>query len=398
MADWDFILAPSTVAVEIRLDEVGTLLNSLKMLSAEDFHNGLHEWISRTAQEIGAERLKLNRQLWSVCEHLHADIQAPSFPEFLQAIKKIPAERVQEYLVEWLREKPNYPSDETLYSSREAYLNYVHALMSEHYTSKGETMDLDEWGETWDFFMNPMMVLELRVNEHLPFMWENYLKAEWKRVKPMLEEAVDAFSTLDYSSMNAFDAIEAVTGRNMRGKDFFEDKLERADKLVFTPNAHLGPYISWGESHIQRTFVFFFGARPPKNVKMKSTALSRSELLVRLNALADETRLKIIELLTQNEEMCAQDFITMLDLSQSSASRHLRQLTASGYLTERRRDVAKCYTLNPDRIRRHNSRHEGFPPQELNCQTPIRLSAARSDSTPSPFPIAKSRHGERGAN
>ena len=63
---------------------------------------------------------------------------------------------------------------------------------------------------------------------------------------------------------------------------------------------------------------------------MKSTALSRSELLVRLNALADETRLKIIELLTQNEEMCAQDFITMLDLSQSSASRHLRQLTHGG--------------------------------------------------------------------
>jgi len=349
VADWDFILAPSTVAVEIRLDEVGTLINSLKMLSAEDFHSGLHEWISRTAAEIGEERLKLNQQLCNVCEHLHADIQADSFPEFIQALKKVNPDSVGEYVVSWMREKPNYPGDEAMLTSRETYLNYVYALMNEHYTSKGETMDLDEWGENWDFFTQPALVME-KLNEHLPFMWEHYLKAEWKRVKPMLEEAVDAFSTLDYSNMTAYDAIEAVTGRNMRGRDFFEEKLERMEKLVFIPNAHLGPYISWGESHVQRTFIFFFGARPPKNVKMKSTALSRSELLVRLNALADETRLKMIELLTQNEEMCAQDFITTLDLSQSSASRHLRQLTASGYLTERRRDVAKCYTLNPDRI------------------------------------------------
>lgn len=349
MADWDFILAPSTVAVEIRLDEVGTLLNSLKMLSAEDFHNGLHEWIARTAQAIGEDRRKLNHKLFMLCEHLHADIQADSFPEFIKAIKSVKPERVPQYHLEWMREKPNYPGDEILLSNRQAFLDFIYATLNEHFQSKGETLDLDEWGETWDLFTQPKLMLE-SAQEHLSFMWDNYLKAEWKRVKPMLEEAVDAFSGLDYSNMSAYEAIEAVTGRNMRGRDFFEEKLERMDKLVFIPNAHLGPYISWGESHIQRTFIFFFGARPPKNAKIKSSALSRSELLVRLNALADETRLKIIELLTQNEEMCAQDFITMLDLSQSSASRHLRQLTASGYVTERRRDVAKCYTLNPERI------------------------------------------------
>jgi ArsR family transcriptional regulator, arsenate/arsenite/antimonite-responsive transcriptional repressor len=81
-----------------------------------------------------------------------------------------------------------------------------------------------------------------------------------------------------------------------------------------------------------------------------SPALSRSELLVRLSALADDTRLQILELLTQHDELCAQDVIEMLDLSQSAASRHLRQLTATGYLLERRREVAKCYSLNPQRV------------------------------------------------
>ena len=88
----------------------------------------------------------------------------------------------------------------------------------------------------------------------------------------------------------------------------------------------------------------------PRGTKAISTDLNRSDLLVRLVALSDDTRLKILEMLVEQEEICAQDFINMLDLSQSSASRHLRQLTASGYLSERRRDVAKCYSLNRDRI------------------------------------------------
>ena len=40
-----------------------------------------------------------------------------------------------------------------------------------------------------------------------------------------------------------------------------------------------------------------------------------------------------------------------LDLSQSAASRHLKQLSATGYLLERRFSGAKCYKLNPQRIR-----------------------------------------------
>ena len=44
------------------------------------------------------------------------------------------------------------------------------------------------------------------------------------------------------------------------------------------------------------------------------------------------------------------DIIQSLGLSQSAASRHLQQLSATGYLVERRRDGAKCYSLNAERI------------------------------------------------
>jgi DNA-binding MarR family transcriptional regulator len=39
-----------------------------------------------------------------------------------------------------------------------------------------------------------------------------------------------------------------------------------------------------------------------------------------------------------------------LQLTQSATSRHLRQLSAAGYVVERRREGAKCYSLNRDRV------------------------------------------------
>ncbi|MBA2284108.1 MAG: metalloregulator ArsR/SmtB family transcription factor [Ktedonobacteraceae bacterium] len=64
--------------------------------------------------------------------------------------------------------------------------------------------------------------------------------------------------------------------------------------------------------------------------------MGRGELRARLAALADETRLRIVDLLVQQDEMHAQDIIAALDLSQSSVSRHLKQLVSMKYLYERR--------------------------------------------------------------
>jgi ArsR family transcriptional regulator len=93
-----------------------------------------------------------------------------------------------------------------------------------------------------------------------------------------------------------------------------------------------------------------FGARVPEGIAARSPALSRSELLTRLTTLADDTRLRILELLAEEGEQNATAIGEKLGLSQSSASRHLRQLCATNYLTERRFQGAKHYRLNQDRI------------------------------------------------
>jgi ArsR family transcriptional regulator len=162
----------------------------------------------------------------------------------------------------------------------------------------------------------------------------------------MLQEAVDAFQKIDYSNLTAYEAIRAVTGRDMTGK--LDNKVGRIEKLVFVPTAHIGPYI--GKLLREDTLYVLFGARLPRGVQSSSSELSRAELLIRLNALSDETRLRILELLTQHDELCAQDFVERIGLSQPTISRHLSQLSATGYIVERRRDVAKCYSLNSERM------------------------------------------------
>jgi ArsR family transcriptional regulator len=69
-----------------------------------------------------------------------------------------------------------------------------------------------------------------------------------------------------------------------------------------------------------------------------------------LAALSDDNRLRILGLIRERGELCAQEIIDLLGLTQSTCSRHLRQLTASGYLHERRQEIGKCYSLNLERF------------------------------------------------
>ncbi|HSA34250.1 MAG TPA: metalloregulator ArsR/SmtB family transcription factor [bacterium] len=65
-------------------------------------------------------------------------------------------------------------------------------------------------------------------------------------------------------------------------------------------------------------------------------------------ALGDDTRLAIIALLSWREELCVCDIMTVLELTQSKASRHLRYLTQAGILDDRREAVWVYYRITPD--------------------------------------------------
>lgn len=52
--------------------------------------------------------------------------------------------------------------------------------------------------------------------------------------------------------------------------------------------------------------------------------------------LSDETRLQMLGLLLKEGEICVCDFVEVLDITQSKASRHLRYLVHAGLVEDRR--------------------------------------------------------------
>lgn len=63
--------------------------------------------------------------------------------------------------------------------------------------------------------------------------------------------------------------------------------------------------------------------------------------------LADETRLRALLLITQEEELCVCELMAALDESQPKISRHLAQLRKTGLLEDRRQGQWIFYRLSP---------------------------------------------------
>ncbi len=349
MADQDFVFAPPTaqVRVTIALEPAYNALSSLMLLSHPDERSGFSEWVTKTAAALSPERAYTHRMIASALFALDPT-NAPSFPAMLDQLEQEDPVKVRDRAMEWVHEKElgdlQPPSKEVLLADRQTYVDFIEQV---HNLKSGEremAFEANLFADAHALLTDPPALKALLLS-HFRWMWDEIMHSEWERVLPMLQESVDAFQQLDLTHMTAPDAVRLVTGRDVTGI-----WGEWPAEIIFIPSAHIGPYLTRFDAPDNKVSRLIFGARLPEGVRAKSPALSRSELLVRLSALADDTRLQILELLTQNEELCAQDIVKMLDLSQSAASRHLRQLTATGYLVERRREVAKCYTLNPQRM------------------------------------------------
>ncbi|HSB00008.1 MAG TPA: metalloregulator ArsR/SmtB family transcription factor, partial [Anaerolineales bacterium] len=234
---------------------------------------------------------------------------------------------------------------EEVLSSAEDYVEFLRSRFGDELT--------DEEVETraYQYVIDPAALKQL-VTGHIRWFWKNYLQAEWTRVRPMLEESAKAFNQIDYSDMPPLQRIEFVTGKDISSETKWEtkwgDELKTTKKLIFIPNAHIGPYMR--ADKIQDTFYIYFGAHLPEGSDVRVPELDRAEIVSRISALADDTRLQILRMIAENGEMRSQEIMEAINLSQPSVSRYLSQLTAAGYLQERRANGAKAYILNKDRI------------------------------------------------
>ncbi len=340
----------------VRLEPALNAFGSMALVAKPEDEPGIHDWVARTRLKMSSEE-RFRHRLVEIGFHYAILPQVPgaSFEAYLDNLEATPPSVFRERLLNAYAEIcltshvsedqcPDPDWEQVLTSAR----NYVEFLRSRF---GDELTDEEVETRAYQYVIDPAALKQL-VTGHIRWFWKNHLEAEWARVRPILEESARAFNQIDYGNMTAMEMIASVTGTDVSAESKWETKwgqeLKRTKRLIFIPNAHLGPYMR--ADKIQDTFYIYFGAHLPEGSTIRVPELDRAEIVSRISALADDTRLQILRMIAENGEMRSQEIMEAVNLSQPSVSRYLSQLTAAGYLQERRANGAKAYVLNKDRI------------------------------------------------
>ncbi len=348
---------PQPVTTEVSLEPVYNALTSLSLLNAVNYVPDPDPWITQTAAQLTSEQRHRNRLVFEgLGEALTTDQSWADFPAYLDHLKAVPPATFRDHLLRRLcRAVPSangassgVPTPVRLLSDKQVFLRQLERLYP------ADPVDDVLQTEVHTLLNDPCGLHDLVVT-HLRSMWWGYLADEWQRRLPFLRSVVHMLRDREWPNTTVTEAIRAFIGRDL--PPTISAQLDGVQRIVFSVSPHVGPYASRFGSDTT-IWVFARGRahpdqphqRPTLDLPLRQSPVKRVELVGPFSALADETRLRILELLAQGE-LLAQDIIMQLGLSQSSVSRHLKQLTSAGFLQERRGEGAnKRYRLNEAKV------------------------------------------------
>ncbi len=335
------VAPPRAVAVEVALEPVLNALTSLSLLHAAGELAGLDPWVAQTAAGLSPEELRRNRLVFEgLGEALLPDREWPDFPAYLEGLAaEEPAALRDRALQRLCRPLPRSPQPGELLADGQAFAAHLERLYP------GQAVDRELAVEVHALLGDPLALQRLIVS-HLRSLWDGALAAEWRRRQPQLNWLAHRLGQIEWPAATAAEAIRTFIGRDL--PPAIGAQLEGVERVVFVLSPHVGPWASRFGS--QGTIWVFVHGRADE-LPLRQAPIKLVELLGPLSALADETRLRILQLLAEHGELPAQEIIAHLDLSQSNVSRHLKQLCATGFLGERRGEGAnKNYHLKPARV------------------------------------------------
>jgi DNA-binding transcriptional ArsR family regulator len=344
----NFIDQPKTPAVRFEIEPAINAFETLLLMSKGYELPGVASWVFDTVQSLSKTERETNK-LVTLGLH-YASLPEPgwsSFPSYLDHIESLEATALRDKMLDAYDNQPPMEGSGPLLTRQQALesVDQYLAYLRQRFWAANVDEPLER--KAFKFVSDPPAMQQLIV-EHLRSMWQKHLSAEWERVRPMLLESVRAFRHMNLHGMTLLEAANIVADRELPTEKW-KDTFQPARRVLFIPNAHIGPYLFQIRIQIEEPIILF-GARLPNYSNIDVPDLSRTEAVMRLSALADDTRLRILRLAAERGELRSQEIMETLDLSQPATSRHLTQLAATGYLKERRCDGAKCYTLNPVRI------------------------------------------------
>jgi ArsR family transcriptional regulator len=244
----------------------------------------------------------------------------------------------------------------------------VHALQRVHRDLGGDLPAAPEGERAWRRALEPALTTAT-ADEVLPLLadpaqlkrrtvrlvrgvWEGFARDDFAARLPELRRAAAlAAPSLDRGVGLAF---AELTGNRLPAP--LVARLGQIERVAFCPSAHLGGFVSY--VLYPPDLIAFFdapgylarlgadtGALPPPG----PDALPAEALLDALRALADPTRLRILDLLG-GERLYAQEIVGRLGLAQSAVSRHLAHLQRAGLVRVEPSRGAKYYAVDRERV------------------------------------------------
>lgn len=356
--DPGFVLAPQPVIITLSIEPIANVLSSMALLtSRSDLSAGVGDWGVQTAAQLPEGTRKGNELLFTgigataLISAEPPDLAQPlgNFDAYLDFLDvQDPVQLRNRFVAANLR---NYQADDRL--TVEQALNdsnaYVDMIIARWQQMK-PGLPIPEHAiqvlqEAHRLFNDPAMLHDLVVG-HLEHMWAEYLEEEWDRVRPILAKAVKLLSQIDTGHLGKYEAIQAITGRDLRNLGFL-NQVDDFERIRLVPSLHTGPYVA--EIRYYDELILLFRARTPAGVDSGETLLDNAELINRLRALGDDVRLQLLLAFKEHGDMGRQEVIDRFGLDPSAASRHLRQLRANELITERRAadNKTRIYGLNP---------------------------------------------------
>lgn len=224
--------------------------------------------------------------------------------------------------------------------------------------------ETDDPGE-WRMFLRPSITradideaaaiitnpdeLKRRTLALLDGFWRGFYQADFQQHLPDLQRAVRRAQQRAHPVVQ----IEFSELTRHRLPDEIAQHLTAVERVTFCPSNHLGAFIQY--IFYQPELILYFN---PESVLQAAPATRRrdqpldaGEALAGFKAVADPTRLRIIEML-QDREHYAQEIVGRLGISQSAVSRHLATLESANLVTVRPLQGMKYYAVDREYLRK----------------------------------------------
>lgn len=188
-------------------------------------------------------------------------------------------------------------------------------------------------------------------------LWEHRYGHDYAAALPVLTEAARLGAS---SADRGFGlAFAELTGSRPPGS--LIALLADVEAVVFCPSLHIGSFISY--IHYPPALIVFYDAHtlinrvnsgiltpvPEPASRALKGQIGADQLVEPLRALADPTRLRILDVLATGE-LYAQEIVSRLGIAQSAVSRHLAQLERCGIVEVRAKRGMKYYAINPAQL------------------------------------------------